>query len=197
MYPQEIIPEPGMGKLSNESLKDKLLIRILSQRLIDYIDDGVFQLEIVSLILGSQSSTEVFELSTILLGSYLPKYCTLDVVDKKYYEYWDFIEKIYASNISYNENSNLLPLYLNCNSIIGVSVSYKTFDQKNAEVVVKIEHKPTRCNYWHFEVFVCDNQNNKIPRTKHSNWAKVLAQKILEDVIYNSINVEFSLAACL
>ena len=46
------------------------------------------------------------------------------------------------------------------------------------------EHKPTRSNFWHFELFVTKNDETvHVPR-KSGATRKAVAEKIKEDILY-------------
>jgi hypothetical protein len=52
---------------------------------------------------------------------------------------------------------------------------------------LSFSHKPTRVNYWHFELWVIDSLGNRIPRDKSSTRIKYLAKSILEYILAEAV----------
>ena len=58
--------------------------------------------------------------------------------------------------------------------------------------ILSFSHKPTRVNYWHFELWVIDNAGNRIPRNKSNAHIKYLAKSILEYIITEAVLLKTS-----
>jgi hypothetical protein len=53
---------------------------------------------------------------------------------------------------------------------------------------LSFSHRPTRVNYWHFELWIKDNAGNRIPRDKSNAHTKYLAKAILEYIIVEAVS---------
>jgi hypothetical protein len=79
-------------------------------------------------------------------------------------------------------HENAYPLFLAASRLNQQEIEY------NGEAhTLSFSHKPTRVNYWHFELWVKDNSGNCIPRDKSNIRIKYLAKSILEYILAESV----------
>jgi len=62
-------------------------------------------------------------------------------------------------------------------------LNQQEIDVNGTRYVFSFSHKPTRVNYWHFELWVKDGTGNRIPREKSNARTKYLAKSILEYIV--------------
>jgi hypothetical protein len=56
-----------------------------------------------------------------------------------------------------------------------------------ARVGAVFSHKPTRINYWHFELWVKDSAGVRMPRDKSNIHARYLAKSLLEYITASAV----------
>lgn len=180
MYPQELLPRKCLQHpvLNDESL----FVRLLKNFPADCIDDttSVFFPEIVDEILKPNGYVEVYSLSLFLYGTYLEDHFDIKVKNHVFFDYWDGEEELTEIDFEIVQTP---AIFIKSNCLHGQGIYYKdNFYQ------VKVEHKPTRCNYWHFECATYGNeQENKIPRKKGA-MRENIATKIKEDLLYFAVD---------
>jgi hypothetical protein len=60
-------------------------------------------------------------------------------------------------------------------------------DFNGEEHLLSFSHKPTRVNYWHFELWVKDGTGVRIPRDKSNAHTRYLAKSLLEYIIAEAV----------
>ncbi|GHU02189.1 hypothetical protein FACS1894147_03540 [Spirochaetia bacterium] len=67
------------------------------------------------------------------------------------------------------------------------SLDRQVIDFNGADHLLSFSHKPTRANYWHFELWVRDASGERIPRDKSNAHTKYLAKSLLEYIVAEAI----------
>ena len=86
-----------------------------------------------------------------------------------------------ASDIKFS-HEEAYPLFL-----AAAKLDRQEIDFNGEMHILSFSHKPTRINYWHFELWVRDGAGNRIPRDKSSAHTKYLAKSILEYIIAEAV----------
>jgi hypothetical protein len=163
--------------LSNEELSGCPLVRetiidlhsILGKR--GYTPD-----DIVRFIVAPQPSLrEVFELSVFLYGYYDERHTGIRVSDSALYADWTPEQpELTADDISFSQEA-VYPLFLSVDRL-----NRQELDFNGETYLLSFSHRPTRVNYWHFELWTEDSEGGRIPRDKSNAHTKYLAKSILE-----------------
>jgi len=74
------------------------------------------------------------------------------------------------------------PLYL-----AAIKLDRQEIDFNGEAYTLSFSHKPTRINYWHFELWVKDGAGNRIPRDKSNAHTRYLAKSVLEYIISEAV----------
>ncbi len=103
------------------------------------------------------------------------------VTDKDYFVYWDGNEEL--TDVPF-ELQECYAIFLKTNSLKDKSVEFIKDKGEIDFYHLHYDHKPTRSNFWHFELFVTKNdEETHIPR-KTGTTRKSVAEKIKEDILY-------------
>jgi hypothetical protein len=76
----------------------------------------------------------------------------------------------------------IFPLFLSVEKL-----HQRPVDFSGEKFVSSFSHKPTRGNYWHFQLFTQDDTGIVIPRNKDSPRLKRLAKHIFENIVIPAI----------
>ena len=125
---------------------------------------------------------EVFDLSIFLYGYYEEKHIGIRIDDTALYNDWSKdMPELSAASIKFSQEK-AYPLFLSAAKLDRQEIDF------NGEMhILFFSHKPTRINYWHFELWVNDSAGNRIPRDKSSTHTKYLAKSILEYIIAEAV----------
>lgn len=179
MYPQELLPRKS--KVSPVPDESSMFVRTLREFPYDCIEDKEFLPEISDAILAPNGDLEVYSLSLYIYGVYNENHFDIVVTDKDYFAYWNGIEEL--SDVPF-ELQKRYAIFLKANSLKDKSVEFVNDKGELDFYRLHYEHKPTRSNFWHFELFVTKNdEENHVPR-KSSATRKSVAEKIKEDILY-------------
>jgi len=139
-------------------------------------------------ILAPQPSLrEVFELSTFLYGYYEDQHIGIRVNDTALYADWNKeLPELMADDIQFSQ-ATAFPLYL-----AAIKLDQQEIDFNGEAHILSFSHKPTRVNYWHFELWVKDSTGNRILRDKSNAHTKYLAKSILEYIISEAVLLKTS-----
>ena len=144
--------------------------------------------EIIPKIIAPQlSEREIFEFSIFLYG-YYDEFCVgIRVLDDSLYQFWtDDMLDIPYNSISYKRNS-LFTLFLYTDKLYQKKIDVEDINGQVTHYLLSFSHKPTRINYWHFQLYTKDNEGNYIPRGKSNSRLKHLAKHILEQYVIKAI----------
>lgn len=179
MYPQELLPRKNIPVPTTN--KSSLFVRTLKAFPCDCIDEDEFLPEITDAILAPNGDVEIYSLSLYIYGIYNEKHFNIVVTDKAYFSSWDGEEEL--TDIPYEEQKRFA-IFLKTDTLKDKSISYKNDRGETDMYYLHYEHKPTRSNFWHFELFVTkNNETIHIPR-KTGATRKIVAEKIKEDILY-------------
>ena len=182
MYPQELLPrKSNVSPVINE---DSMFVRTLKSFPYDCLDEDNFLPEITDEILVPKGEIEIYSLSLYIYGVYNENHFSIIVSDKDYTLDWDGLEEL--SDVPY-EIQERFAVFLKSSSL-----EDKTIEFKNEKGIIDYyhlhyEHKPTRANFWHFELYVTKNDETiHIPRKSGSTREKV-AEKIKDDILFFAV----------
>ena len=176
-YPRELLPRKNIS--APELKSNSLFVRTLREFPKDCIDGEDFLPEITDELLKPNGRIEVYSLSLFLYGIFSEKHFGISVTDNNYFEYWDGEEELV--DIPF-ELKDFFALFLKISFLNGTSVEYE-----GDTYYLHYEHKPTRANFWHYELFVTKNgEPNHVPRKKGATREHV-ADKIKEDILFFAV----------
>jgi hypothetical protein len=183
-YPKVLLPRKFYRRLPNEELAGNSLVRetiidlypILNKR--GYAPD-----DIVRFIVAPQPSLrEVFELSVVLYGYYDECHIGIRVPDSALYDDWTPEQpELSAEAIPFSQET-AYPLFLYANTL-----NNRELDFNGESYLLSFSHRPTRINYWHFELWAEDSKGTRIPRDKSTARTKYLANSILEYIASEAV----------
>jgi len=183
-YPKILLPQKNYPLLKNEDIKDNALVRETVVDVYQFLSKTGYEPDdILPLVVAPQLSLrEVFEFSTFLYGYYEEQHIGIRVEDTLLYSDWDNeTPELKADNIHFFKEK-AFPFFLSAIRLDRQEIDF------NGEIhILSFSHKPTRVNYWHFELWVKDCIGNRIPRDKSNAHTKFLAKSILEYIISEAI----------
>lgn len=179
MYPQKLLPrKSNVSPVINE---DSMFVRILREFPYDCIEDEEFLPEISDAILAPNGDLEVYSLSLYIYGVYNENHFDIVVTDKDYFAYWDGNEELTDVPFELQER---YAIFLKANSLKDKFIEFINDKGEKDFYHLHYAHKPTRSNFWHFELFVTKNdEETHVPR-KSGATRKSVAEKIKEDILY-------------
>ena len=183
-YPNILLPQKTYPILINDDIKDNTLVRETMIDLYPFLEKADCELDdILPFVVSPQPSLrEVFELSTFLYGYYTEEHIGIRVDDASLYADWDNeMQELNSKDIRFTQEKTY-PLFLSASKL-----NQQEIDFNGEMYTLSFSHKPTRVNYWHFELWVKDNAENRIPRNKSSARIKYLAKSILEYIITEAV----------
>jgi len=144
-------------KLNEADILDYFFIRETEENL--YLQDDLDINDFIRKLVPSKTSrTDIFEYSVYLYGYYNEKHLGIR-------------NKIFC-----------FPLYLKANMLYNKQMSYN-----NESYVLSFTHIPEKLNYWHFQLYIVDSENNKIPRNTGKPKDKKLAEFVFRQYIKKAI----------
>ena len=181
-YPAEIVSKPN--KVCVELNEDALFIRAVNHITSEDVQDNELVPKFVDKILEPNGNREVFSLSVYLDGEYKGEYVRFWPTNEYALQYWDFKEDVDVNKIEYLEKEKS-PVYIQYAMVAGdfqitTVTSQKTFSKTYA---CRFMHRPTNCNFWHYELKVFENGNAMALKYKGNIETKNIAQKIAEDLL--------------
>jgi hypothetical protein len=180
MYPEEILPR---RKFTEPHINtDSLFIREIAVPAESFLEDGEYTFEIIDEIVKPNGYSEIFSLSVFLKGVYTEKHVGIQPQDHSLFGYWDKVEELSGKEIAVIQNEKY-PAYIRCTGLYDKTVA------DNSDIYhLFYKHRPTRCNFWHYEFYVLKNDENvPVPRKKGATRDRV-AEKIAEDIVYFALS---------
>jgi hypothetical protein len=184
LYPVSLLPRKAYPLLANEEITYNALVRETTADLYVLLGKkGYTPDDILPLVVAPQPSLrEVFELSLFLYGYYDERYCGIRVNDASLYADWSEEQpELAAETIQFTQES-AWPLFLAAQKL-----DRQIIDFNGEEHLFSFSHKPTRVNYWHFELWIEDRAGARIPRDRNSAHARYLAKSLLEYIIAEAV----------
>lgn len=185
-YPKELLPQSNYKFINTDELEDESsLIRKSKKNKKDSIDNiGDVRLDAIC---EENKEREIFGLSFNLFGIYTIEHLRIIVENKDYHEYWKPKQEILSINeILFSLDEEAYPIFFSIINIHNIEFPYeKAINNKYTESLLatcKIEHKPTKCNYWHFELSIYSSEKNYIIYSS-SAWKKRVSKYILKSIL--------------
>ena len=188
-YPEILLPRQSYPILENENVKDNALVRETTINLYKFLANAECEPDdIISFVVAPQPSLrEVFELSTFLYGYYEEQHIGIRVNDAMLYADWNNgLLELKAVDIKFYQEK-FYPLFF-----AAAKLDQQEIDFNGETHILSFSHKPTRVNYWHFELWVKDSSGNRIPRDKSNTRTRYLAKSILEYITSEAVLVKTS-----
>jgi hypothetical protein len=183
-YPEVLLPRQSYPILENEEVSDNALVRETTVNVYYFLSKTGYEPDdILPFVVAPQPSLrEVFELSTFLYGYYEEQSMGIKVDNTELYADWNkSMPELKALDIKFSQEK-VWPLFL-----IAAKLDQQEIDFNGELYILSFSHRPTRVNYWHFELWVKDNDGNRIPRERSNAHTKYLAKSILEYVIAEAV----------
>jgi len=183
-YPEILLPRQTYPILKNEEIKDNALVRETTVDVYQFLTKPGYEPDdILSLVVAPQPSLrEVFELSTFLYGYYEDQHFGIRVNDTALYTDWNKeLSELKTDDIPFFQEK-VFPFF-----IAAVKLDWQEIDFNGETHIFSFSHKPTRVNYWHFELWVKDSSGNRIPKDKSNAHTRYLAKSILEYIISEAV----------
>lgn len=184
IYPEILLPKKPYPLLSNDEIAPNALVRETTVNIYPFLEKkGYAPDDLLPFIVAPQPSLrEVFELSLFLYGYYDERHCGIRVNDKALYADWtEEQDELVIEGIQFIQET-AWPLFLAAQKL-----DRQVIDFNGEELILSFSHKPTRVNYWHFELWVNDDAGERIPRGKSSAHTKYLAKSLLEYIIAEAV----------
>jgi hypothetical protein len=188
-YPKILLPRKTYPVLKNDDVKDNALVRETMIDVYQFLAKPRYEPDdILSLVVAPQPSLrEVFELSTFLYGYYEEQHIGIRVNDPALFADWNReLPELMPDDIKFFQEK-AFPLFL-----AAIKLDRQEIDFNGELCILSFSHKPTRINYWHFEIWVRDRTGNRIPRDKSNAHTKYLAKSILEYIVSEAVLLKTS-----
>jgi len=183
-YPEILLSRQTYPVLKNDDVKNNALVRETKVDVYQFLTKPGYEPDdILHFVVAPQPSLrEVFELSTFLYGYYEDQHIGIRVNDAALYADWNKeLPELKADDIKFFQEI-AFPLYL-----AAIKLDRQEIDYNGETHILSFSHKPTRVNYWHFELWVKDSSRNRIPKDKSNAHTKYLAKSILEYIISEAV----------
>jgi len=184
LYPEVLLPKSSSRLLKNEDVSSCALAREIAVDVYTFLAKAEYKPDdILPLVVAPQTTLrEVFELSVYLYGYYKEQHIGIRADNTAFYTDWNKDMPVLKTNVIKYSQEKAYPLFLAASKIDNQKIDF------NGEThTFSFSHKPTQINFWHFELWVKDNNGNRIPRNKSNAHTKYLVKSILEYIIANAI----------
>lgn len=181
-YPEPLLPKADY----KQEVKAKDLVLAASDYYLIRISTGPIQdpdnIKIRELC---HPTKEFIGLSTNLFGIFQLPHLPFKALDRPRIDYWVRSDgSIDPATINYEEVTERQPIFIKLNHVHDTDIAaIKQVDQKSITIGLKVLvlHKPTKPNYWHFEVRVFNPINRQeFDRDHLPDWAKNAIKKFVE-----------------
>ena len=183
-YPEILLPLPNYPILKNEDVKENAMMRETTIDLYQFLEKPDYEPDdILSFVIAPQPSLrEVFELSIFLYGYFEEKHIGIRVDDTALYDEWNKdLPEIKTDEIKFS-HEKAYPLFFSALRLDKQEINF------NGEThLLSFSHKPTKVNFWHFELWIKNSVGNRIPRNKSNAHIRYLAKSILEYIIAEAV----------
>jgi hypothetical protein len=182
-FPAEILPNPAYPViLPGIDIVSGFFIRETKNDIYALLSEEIIAADIIQKIIEPQPSLhEIFELSLFLFGYYSEACFGIRVDDLELNKDWDGNSFLQADAISFSKKE-VFPLFLYANRLYEKPVLFL-----GENYVVSFSHKPTRANYWHFQLFTQDAHGGHISKDYHNSRTRKLAKHLFENFILKAI----------
>jgi len=183
-YPEILLPRQTYPTLANEDIKNNALMRETIIDVYQFLARTEYELDDIMhfLVAPQPSLREVFALSTFLFGYFREEHIGIRVDDAALFVDWNKdLPELKGDDIKFSQEK-AYPLFLAATKLDHQEISF------NEETyILSFSHRPTKVNYWHFELWVKDSAGNLIPRDKSNAHTRYLAKSILEYIIAEAV----------
>lgn len=190
-YPEELLPQEIFKIIDTENLlPDKVLVRKSCKAEADsFTISGDLRVDAIC-----DHPRRVPGLSANLFAIFLADHLKYDPIDKSYHDYWNSGDEIPAKEeIEFNIAEEVLPIFFLITDLHNQKFPYQKIEPKNKiiefEGRIEIIHKPTMCNFWHFELTIYDSEGNEITNAS-SGWRKKIASFLSKSFLQISAFIE-------
>ena len=183
-YPTRLLPKINYTYMATECLpKESSLLRITQTQ------DNADLLGKVKndAMLDEKSYHQVFGLSVNIYGPFLLDDIKFQIISKDLNNYWneadECLEYIQPTDYTITESRGAIFLYLF--SLHNKPFPYsKNINNEERDFIGTciVIHKPTKCNFWHFEIKFKE-QDGKIIKSKDVSWQKRLQKHLIKSFI--------------
>ena len=183
-YPEVLLPRRNYPILENKDVIDNALVRETTVNVYKFLTKTEYEPDdILHFVAAPQPSLrEVFELSAFLYGYYQEQHMGIRVDDTGLYTDWNKdLPELKTVDIKFSQKE-AWPLFL-----AAAKLDRQEIDFNGELYILSFSHKPTRVNFWHFELWVKDDAGNRIPRDRINAHTKYLAKSILEHIIAEAV----------
>lgn len=178
-YPKSLLPHQTYATLSSEVVLSCSFIRETQENMYSFLDQSNMTDGIVRKIIEPQYAKEVFELSLFLYGYYDENHVGIRLENRSYYENWNVsMTDILVSDVEYSRQE-WFPLFLYAEKLCEQKIEFE-----GKIYTLSFSHKPTRANFWHFQLWTKNSDGDCISRDKGN---KRLARSLLERVVAQAI----------
>ncbi len=206
IYPCELLPKENYTIIKTENLPDNCCLIRRSLKDKDYTFDNMGEVRIDA-ICNTEDEHDMYGLSNNLLSIFKRHHINYRVLtdEHKNNAYWNEGDSTPAIvNIKFEYLQNNPPIFFKVNELHDKDFPYepplknKNNTNKTNKIIgkCKVIHKPTKCNYWHFELNFFDVNETLIKKTS-SVWkieaAKFFIKTYLIMNIYSEITEEIQL----
>ena len=164
-YPEILFPRRYYPILENKDVKDNALVRETTANVYQFLaKTGYEPDDILPLVVAPQPSLrEVFEFSVFLYGYYEEHHAGIRADDAALYADWNKeLPDLRVVDINFSQKK-AWTLFLDA-----IKLDRQEIDFNSETFILSFSHKPTRANYWHFELWVKDSAGNRIPRDRNN-----------------------------
>jgi len=183
-YPEILLPRKSYPVLSGGEIASCAFVRETAIDLYPILRRNGFAPEdVVRHVVAPQPSLrEVFELSVFLYGYYDELHVGIRVDDAALYQDWtESAPDIQTAAVAFTRQK-AYPLFLRVEKL-----DKQEIDFNGEPYLLAFSHKPSRANYWHFQLWTRDSVGRCIPRDKSGARMKHLARSILEYIVAEAI----------
>ncbi|GHV48646.1 hypothetical protein AGMMS49546_39300 [Spirochaetia bacterium] len=193
-YPDILLSRSAYPPIGAKEVVDYFFIRKTDKDLYQKLKEGFELEELVNLIIPEGTTErDIFELSVFLYGYFDVKHLDFRVSEKPYKDYYTHGMEAYSASDIVFSMEPAFPVFLFAEKLYERSLEVKAL---NEFITHSFEHKPTRCNYWHFQLFAEDDQQKRIPREEANKGKrkrnKIRAQFLLEHITEKAVCKELS-----
>lgn len=133
-------------------------------------------------------SDHLKDLSTNLLGEFTVDDNKIEIIerDKDFFDDWieaDSLINVPRFNEDFVINEERGYIYFNIKDVISMRLSHETADKILYNLIFKIIHTPTKCNFWHFSIRVFANNEEISTSIIGKGLKKILWRKAKEQLI--------------
>jgi len=193
-YPEELLPQHNYKVIETKDLNPEHSILRKSLRSKTESLDNLGDVRIDAIF---EKEKEVFGLSINLFGIFTCEYLKIIVINTKFHEDWNPGDKIpIIDEIEFTIDENAFPLFFKIKDLHNKSIPYKKNlpkikGIKNFEGFCCIDHKPTKCNFWHFELSVYDSDlKQTYINASKKTWQKEIAHFLSKSILKMHVSID-------